>query len=292
MKDTLFLGAVAYDPKVVTIWDGFTRFFAERGLAFDYVLYSQLRAPGGGPLPRGSSTSRGTRRSPGSRPSALAATRARTARAVAMRDTDRDLTSVIVVRDDGAVRSRRRPARPPRRRRRGRLAAGDDPAAAPPRRGRGSSRGATSRCVASTSSSGKHGDHVGGERDGGAGAARRRPGRAGRGVHHRRQPARPSRARGLLPDGRDAGARPHGALRPLQLHRARRRARRRSSTRFRELLFGMSYDDSERAAADGPGGPQGVAAWPHRGLRRARARRAIASARIEPWLALRSRVIR
>ncbi|NUO54260.1 MAG: ABC transporter substrate-binding protein, partial [Polyangiaceae bacterium] len=27
------LGAVAYDPKVVTIWDGFQRFFAERGLA-------------------------------------------------------------------------------------------------------------------------------------------------------------------------------------------------------------------------------------------------------------------
>ena len=37
---TLVMGAVAYDAKVVTIWDGFKRFFAERGLDFDYVLFS------------------------------------------------------------------------------------------------------------------------------------------------------------------------------------------------------------------------------------------------------------
>ena len=47
------MGAVAYDPKVVTIWDGFRRWFAEHDLAFDYVLYSNyerqvedLRRPG------------------------------------------------------------------------------------------------------------------------------------------------------------------------------------------------------------------------------------------------------
>ena len=39
-NETLILGAVAYDPKVVTIWDGFTRYFEKHGLAFDYVLYS------------------------------------------------------------------------------------------------------------------------------------------------------------------------------------------------------------------------------------------------------------
>jgi len=38
--DTLLLGAVAYDPKVVTIWEGFKAWFAKHGLAFDYVLYS------------------------------------------------------------------------------------------------------------------------------------------------------------------------------------------------------------------------------------------------------------
>ena len=36
----LLLGAVAYDPKVVTIWDGFRRWFADHDLPFDYVLYS------------------------------------------------------------------------------------------------------------------------------------------------------------------------------------------------------------------------------------------------------------
>ena len=38
--DTVVMGAVAYDPKVVTIWDGFRRWFAEREFDFDYVLYS------------------------------------------------------------------------------------------------------------------------------------------------------------------------------------------------------------------------------------------------------------
>ena len=36
----LLLGAVAYDPKVVTIWDGFQKYFEEHGLPFDYVLYT------------------------------------------------------------------------------------------------------------------------------------------------------------------------------------------------------------------------------------------------------------
>lgn len=38
------LGAVAYAPKVVTIWEGFRAYFAERGYAFDYVLYSNYEA--------------------------------------------------------------------------------------------------------------------------------------------------------------------------------------------------------------------------------------------------------
>ncbi len=37
----LLLGAVAYDPKVVTIWDGFRTWLRAAGLDFDYVLYSQ-----------------------------------------------------------------------------------------------------------------------------------------------------------------------------------------------------------------------------------------------------------
>ena len=34
------LGAVAYAPKVITIWEGFKAYFIERGYYFDYVLYS------------------------------------------------------------------------------------------------------------------------------------------------------------------------------------------------------------------------------------------------------------
>ena len=36
----LIMGAVAYDPKVVTIWDGFQKYFRARDLDFDYVLFS------------------------------------------------------------------------------------------------------------------------------------------------------------------------------------------------------------------------------------------------------------
>jgi phosphonate transport system substrate-binding protein len=36
----IILGAVAYDPKVVTIWEGFRKWFNQHGLPFDYVLFS------------------------------------------------------------------------------------------------------------------------------------------------------------------------------------------------------------------------------------------------------------
>ena len=39
-RNTLLLGAVAYDPKVVTIWDGFLAYFEQRELDFDYILYT------------------------------------------------------------------------------------------------------------------------------------------------------------------------------------------------------------------------------------------------------------
>jgi phosphonate transport system substrate-binding protein len=38
--DELIVGAVAYHPRVVTIWEGFRDFFVERGVPTDYVLYS------------------------------------------------------------------------------------------------------------------------------------------------------------------------------------------------------------------------------------------------------------
>lgn len=39
--DTLIVGAVAYDPRVVTIWERFRDYFAVAGAPTDYVLYSK-----------------------------------------------------------------------------------------------------------------------------------------------------------------------------------------------------------------------------------------------------------
>lgn len=93
------LGAVAYDPKVVTIWEGFKAWFAEQGFDFDYVLYSSYEAQAEAHLAGHVDV---TWDSPLAwvRTRRLAAAADREARAVAMRDTDQDLTSVVLVRAD------------------------------------------------------------------------------------------------------------------------------------------------------------------------------------------------
>lgn len=104
MRADVVMGAVAYDPKVVTIWDGFRRWFTEQGFGFDYVLYSnyerqvedlvagRIDAAWNSPL----AWVRSVR---------LARTAGLEAEALTMRDTDRDLTSVIVVANDSPVGS-------------------------------------------------------------------------------------------------------------------------------------------------------------------------------------------
>ena len=91
----LLLGAVAYDPKVVTIWDGFRRWFADHGLPFDFVLYSNYER-------QTEDLVEGRIDVAWHSPLAWVRTRRLVpgARALAMRDTDRDLTSVVVVRAD------------------------------------------------------------------------------------------------------------------------------------------------------------------------------------------------
>ena len=37
---TILLGAVAYDPKVVTIWEGIREHFSEQGVPLDFALFS------------------------------------------------------------------------------------------------------------------------------------------------------------------------------------------------------------------------------------------------------------
>lgn len=100
--ERLVLGAVAYDPKVVTIWEGFKDHFRARGLPFDYVLYSnyehQVEACLAGEIDVAWNSPLAWVRS-----HRLAEARGEKVRALAMRDTDRDLTSAIVVREDSTV---------------------------------------------------------------------------------------------------------------------------------------------------------------------------------------------
>lgn len=100
----LVLGAVTYDQKVIPIWDGFRQYFRARGLPFDYVLFSNYERQVEAQI-------RGHIHVAWHSPLAwlqaerIAATLGRRAGAIAMRDTDRDLRSVILVRSDSAVRT-------------------------------------------------------------------------------------------------------------------------------------------------------------------------------------------
>ena len=100
----VLLGAVAYDPKVVTIWDGFRAWLRSSGLDFDYVLYSnyerQVRDLVDGRIDVAWNSPLAWVRA-----RRLAAARGVTLTPVTMRDTDCDLRSVIVVRADSPVTS-------------------------------------------------------------------------------------------------------------------------------------------------------------------------------------------
>jgi phosphonate transport system substrate-binding protein len=159
MTRDLILGAVAYDAKVVPIWEGFRAFFVANGLPFDAVLYTNYERQVEAHL-------RGDIDVAWNSPLAWIETEraakalGRKAQAIAMRDTDRDLTSVVLVRADGPIRD---------------VA---DLAGRPVGCGAADSPQATLIPVASLGEAGiavtpvihdllpgKHGDHVGGERD-------------------------------------------------------------------------------------------------------------------------------
>jgi phosphonate transport system substrate-binding protein len=98
----VLLGAVAYDQKVVTIWDGFRAWLRSTGLDFDYVLYSnyerQVRDLVDGRIDVAWNSPLAWVRA-----RRLAAARGVTLTPVTMRDTDCDLRSVIVVRADSPI---------------------------------------------------------------------------------------------------------------------------------------------------------------------------------------------
>ena len=101
-SNPFLMGAVAYDPKVVTIWNGFRAWLVARGLPFDYLLYSNyerqvedllaghIHAAWNSPL----AWVRARR---------LADASGVAVRPLVMRDTDCDLTSVVVVRAGAGI---------------------------------------------------------------------------------------------------------------------------------------------------------------------------------------------
>jgi phosphonate transport system substrate-binding protein len=103
-NNTLLLGAVAYDPKVVMIWDGFQAYLRDHGLPFDYILYSnyerQVAAHFAGQIHVAWNSPLAWIQS-----ERIAARVGRKAEAMAMRDTDCDLTSIILVRSDSSFQA-------------------------------------------------------------------------------------------------------------------------------------------------------------------------------------------
>jgi ABC-type phosphate/phosphonate transport system substrate-binding protein len=100
-KRPLRIGAVAYDPKVVTIWEGFKEYFARRGQPIDYILYSnyesQIEAHLAGEIDLAWN-------SPLAWVKSQIASDGRCS-ALVMRDSDRDLTTKIIVRKNSGIES-------------------------------------------------------------------------------------------------------------------------------------------------------------------------------------------
>lgn len=163
MTLSLVLGAVAYDAKVVTIWEGFRSWFAKHDLDLDFVLYGNYERQVEQHL-RGAFDIAWNSPLAWLQAAAAARVLGRAAEAVAMRDTDRDLRSLIVVRTDGAIR-----ALEDLRGRTLGVGAGDSPQATLIPLQHLAERGLVAerdfRVQRFDVLVGKHGDHVGGERD-------------------------------------------------------------------------------------------------------------------------------
>jgi phosphonate transport system substrate-binding protein len=103
-NNTLVMGAVAYAPKVVTIWEGFKAWFRTQGLEFDFILYSNYER-------QVEDQFNGTLHLAWNSPLAwvraerIAKAKGVQVSAIAMRDTDCDLSSVLVARRDRGIDS-------------------------------------------------------------------------------------------------------------------------------------------------------------------------------------------
>ncbi|MGE0872094.1 MAG: phosphate/phosphite/phosphonate ABC transporter substrate-binding protein [Kofleriaceae bacterium] len=156
---TVVLGCVAYDAKVVPIWEGFRAYFEDRRLPFDYVLYSNYER-------QVESHLRGEINVAWNSPLAwlqterAAQARGRWAEPIAMRDTDCDLTSVVLVKASGPIAG----VADLRDKRIG-VGAADSPQATLIPLLALADAGVEGTVVKHDVHLGKHGDHIGGERD-------------------------------------------------------------------------------------------------------------------------------
>jgi ABC-type phosphate/phosphonate transport system substrate-binding protein len=101
-SNILVMGAVAYDPKVVTIWEGFKAYFYQNGLNFDYVLYSNYERQVEEHL-AGRFDVAWNSPLAWIRAERLAASMGQKVEAVVMRDTDCDLSSLIIIKANSGI---------------------------------------------------------------------------------------------------------------------------------------------------------------------------------------------
>ena len=101
MSDVILLGAVAYDPKVVSIWEGIREHFREEGAPMDFALFSNYERQVESLLAGHVDVAWNT-------PLAHVRVRRRTAGrslCLGLRDSDRDFRAKIVVRKDAGIAS-------------------------------------------------------------------------------------------------------------------------------------------------------------------------------------------
>jgi ABC-type phosphate/phosphonate transport system substrate-binding protein len=103
-RDTVLMGAVAFGPAAVTIWDGFKAWFDRNGLPFDYILYSSYDRQNA-ELLLGHIDAAWNDPLAWVLVSRKAAQAGKKVRPVVMRDIDFDLTSALVVRADSNIRT-------------------------------------------------------------------------------------------------------------------------------------------------------------------------------------------
>lgn len=103
-RDTLVMGAVAYAPKVVTIWEGLKAYLAQHNMKYDFVLYTnyerQVQDLFSGYIDVAWNSPLAYVRA-----RRFAASRGLSIRPLIMRDTDCDLHSVFVVNAESPIQT-------------------------------------------------------------------------------------------------------------------------------------------------------------------------------------------